>query len=828
MAVVVSTNPIEGQIDVLTTSSIEFILETTTVFNISSLDIEVIQEGFNPSQVVVNGAPQSGYVLNTTIAGSQLTILLSFGQALQSYKNIIVNLQIDDNLGTLNTQLSFKTIDVNPPMFANFSPSANSLNNGTSSPIYFEILDNEGININSLNIIVKSTISGTTTIIGQVSNGLIVSGFESPLKVSQSGNKHSILGSLISPFPSGAKITVETSIEDSINLTAQILDFYIIDIEPPIITPGIPTNNQSNVNEGTTISFIIEDVSEGVDFSSLNVLLNSYGIILSGIGQNLNTISITPSGLGYICVVTLAEPLNSAETYFVEIQVKDNRGNLGTHNYQFSTINYLGPRILDFLPQDGYSDIQPHFDVFFKVKEDQLNSLQKLVVTINGELALSLDGIDEFYSREIYNAPIVDGYWTVLNRGYKTSLEKFNEYITVLINSITDFNFNENVLVNIEAEDNEYLSTTENYNFQITDKLIVTTASFKGGKYDNYIDGYSQIEKYKLLTETGIRLSCNYPDCRTFYTKDGTVPKVDKYGVCKGTTKLYDNEKILLNSAGQHILKFFSIDSAGTQESVKQEVYLITPFPPKISIDQSIKIVSDIDFQTKVIPVEETFLFQSGQSVRILDNIRSPVYTKVVSVYRTANPKYITVEIPVEKLKVSRNARVEIQETDIDTKTAIEIDTTTLNPLFYIGSDGNEENQCDAILEQLRILNRYSTTEEVIADYTLFQKGQIFYCSEENIDLGEKFSALENARANICNQTLVLLDFDGSIDNKGNKGILAKDENVILDKTKANNIVVFKIPVKKGKFIDRELLKQVLRNFTPVDLEIIVEFEEVE
>ena len=68
---------------------------------------------------------------------------------------------------------------------------------------------------------------------------------------------------------------------------------------------------------------------------------------------------------------------------------------------------------------------------------------------------------------------------------------------------------------------------------------------------------------------------------------------------------------------------------------------MVDILPPDKSIVSSANITADIPYLTTIIPVDQTALFKLGQVVRVLDDIRPPVITKILSINETSNPKFI-------------------------------------------------------------------------------------------------------------------------------------------------------------------------------------------
>jgi len=803
------------------------------------------------------------------------------------------------------------------------------------------------------------------------------------------------------PFMFEESVTVAIRAFDQDGYGTTEWSFNIIEGQEPNLIPVSPLNNAINVERDASIILNLQHPGE-IALNTLNMWINGVRVFtdgtfnlggLLGWTRNFETL-LDADGYDDGYILTVQPPntfFTSSQLVKIIAYVEDIRANLGAINYQFRIENFLGPQIENQLPSVDALNILPSTDIRFTLTESQdgysLDNFALYDIDF-ASLSISIDGYDVYKQGfESY----YDGYDT-----FSQSLEEDGDgYITTypfitkiihtdiykydfIISPQIDFGFNQAVSVNIAVSDKQGELNNINYSFTTAPfNALITTASPSTATFKNLLDGYGLQLGREFLTQVGVVLTPNFvgngygQHTITYYTLDGSIPNVDRYGRVLGSTQVYSGP-IKLQREGLNVLKFRSGDKAGNLEDVKQEVYMLEPFPPRLTssifnisqfsrqltttdpvpielrfydnatdpssllgpvlsfttpppgekttqtttlsnsvciitwaqvssnvwnftVDldlsssdlhaifadgtrnvfisvrannstlsprqhilptasisglKAAKIFSNITNPTTVIPIEKimtgysvptdisradpaaagayTLLFKPGDLVRILDDVRPPITTKVLLVSASANPPFIIVQDAVQKLRTSRNARVELITTPLQSSSAVDFDTRALPETFYIGSDGEGRNQADAVFESFRILNKASTSEEILADFTLLQKGGSFTNQAETPTLSNTFSSLERERSNLPDNTLVLLDFNGNISNKARQGLLATREAPIVDTTRASNRVDFTITVPSNTFVDRQLLETVLRNFTPVDLEIKVDYIEVD
>jgi hypothetical protein len=843
-------------------------ISTPITFTISSSNPPIagtsLSISINGQQVVAAGVPV-GSRYNTILTPSLSTInaSISFSSALDSFDSFqTINIVViaTDGGGSSQTSFQFRIEDTIPPQVEEFVPATSSINNSPNTPIFFRISDQgSGPQLNSLimsiNVDEDNIINGYNAIL----SGIIQPGFSGSVTVS--GNSIDGFITKDSGYGSDSIITTSLQIQDEQNVTNYVSSFTAADIQPPLIYNLVPAANASNIAENTTIAFTIDDeTGTGINLSSLNVKLNGISAISSGVVQgsvlsNTTQLLAFPSLSNIETLNVILAPLNDLKSAYpnkIEVEVQDIQGNSTKKTYTFQVRDYKPPTIEKIYPNDGYQHIFPQTDIRFKITEDADGygiNFASLSVEIDGYsvsdqtiYGIPVDGYNDDFIGRNFTQAVLDGYIStpqVLD-GYLANLTYPGFYTTIIKDSpnsysfivdpqlVFPFNYTATVQIFVEDLGGNYQTLSYAFTTAAEDELI-TTAIPSTATYKNYIDGYGIQGASEFLIRQGVVFENNLPDgyTTTFYTTDGTMPRIDSYNRILGTTKVF-TQPILINKEGINVLKYFSIDQAGNKESVKQDVYMIDIMPPSLPSVRFVNIIADIPFPTFIIPVDETALFAETEYVRILDDFRPPIITKILVINDTSLPQYLIVEDKIEKLKVSRNARVEKTEQPLNPRLAIDFDTPNMAEFFHIGSDSSTKNQADSVFEAFRILNKASTDEEILADFTLLNKGTKFFNQSEPITLTSEYSSLETQRANMPDSTLVLLDFDGNVLNATRQGELANNTTSIVDLNAATNDIIFKIKIKSTENVDRELLTQVITNFAPIDLNIIVEFEEID
>jgi len=861
-----STYPVNGATQVSTsvaTTSLQAItfilLASAPPINLSTLNVSV-----NGVITISSGIAQASiYFPVITVGATTITVAITFVNPLQtfnSFETVVVAVSASDTSSSFNSNLSFRIIETTYPVIAEVAPANGSLDSAPSTPIFFQITD-QGSGAFTSTLIVTLTID----MIGEnaILLGVIQPGYTGA--ITTLGTTLDVFLIRTVEFDSSAVVTVAIQAQNEANMVNGSFQFGVLDVSPPILSNFIPANNSVNISESSTVSLTISDNNGlGINKNTLNVTFNGVSAVQNGILQfpfllPSSQIFLSPSPTNIqtaILVLSTTDVFPAAQFVQVYVSVKDNRSNQTDLHYSFRIRDQAPPQITNMLPGDGDVNILPNTPITFSIVEAYDGygvDFPSLTVQIDGYDVLNqlyngvpVDGYQDVYLGLTFTNPVfnVDGYYLtppvqdaygLKYPGFLTTIYHLPSTTSYnfVIQPITPFDFSDSISVKIDVLDVGGNAESLTYFFQ-TAQLgqIITTAFPNTGTYKNFIDGYGLKEAYKFLYKTGVTLTANIPSTRTYYSTDGTVPRVDRFGNVIGTTQIY-TRPILINRQGLNIIKFFSIDEAGNRESLEQEVYMIDIIPPEMSAVTSIPIYADIPYPTTIIPLQlaadgystySTDLFKAGQWVKILDDAVSPVLTTILTINSTSNPPFLIVQDPVRKLKVSRNARVEVATQLINSAQPIDFDVTSIPKITYIGSDGLGANQADAVIDQFRILNVPSTDEEILADYTLLTKGTSFFNQLGPVTLPSNYSALETARASLPNNTLVLLKFDGTVQNAPRQQLLANNSTPIVDTILASNTIIFTISIPAGQFVDRELLTTVLTNFAPTDLQVVVRF----
>lgn len=833
-------------------NSINFTITSTTAIQPLSLIVSINNQKVINAGVAVTGSRYTSLITTTLNSISVSFTFASPTDMFASFETITIDVYATDTSSSFEQAYSFRIIDQIEPVIIAFQPDAYSVSNLLTTPISFIIQDTQsGVDQSSLNTTINMKDKNDITIgsYNVIINGNFQPGFSGTITKDQ--DKLNILMNKDTGYQSDSNIIVDIEVSDEANIINQTYSFDIIDISPPIVSGLIPAPMSSNILESTSIAITLSDInSSGINLTSINVKINQFDAIKNGVIQTsiLGSGSVINSVLPGVVNLVL-QPLNdltSASSVNIYVECKDNYANQVTKSYSFKIRDSKPPSIIDKYPDDGYQHILPNTDIRFSIVEEPDGyglDFQNLQITIDGYSILNhlwnsipvegyyseylnktfnQDGVD---INEYFTTPTIDGYYP----GFITTInsKELNTY-EVIINPQIDFEYGSNVSVRISAPDLGGHTIVENYTFETAAiGEIVTVATPNTKTYKNFIDGYGVHHASEFLFETGVSFTTNLLGTTTYYTIDGSIPRIDSYNRVLNTTQVFTTP-IKINKQGLNVLKYFSIDTSGNKETLKQEVYMIDIVPPSISAINSVKIISDIPYPTVIIPVEDTSLFRPDQLVKVLDDTRPPIFTKILTINNTSNPQFIIVDTSVDKLKVIRNARVEIARQLINTLDPIDFDATKVGEELYIGSDGTGHNQADAVFEQFRILNKYSTDEEVLADFTLLSKGTKFFNQQVPITLSVEYSSLETTRANMPDNTLVLLDFDGNVLSKPRSGKLANNTTGVVDVAAASNDIIITVIIKEGEIVDKELLTSLLVQFAPVDLNIIVKFENIQ
>ena len=168
----------------------------------------------------------------------------------------------------------------------------------------------------------------------------------------------------------------------------------------------------------------------------------------------------------------------------------------------------------------------------------------------------------------------------------------------------------------------------------------------------------------------------------------------------------------------------------------------------------------------------------------------------------------------------------------------------------YIGSDATGEQQADAAFEELRILNKASTEDDLLNDFRLLKETVRYQNREAGgplLDDALKLELLEKdidcERISIQTETLLLAHFDNNlelakgIDNTNatftdENGIatildgpdLSRSKQFIIERRAAANDIDVTVFFPEGEEIDKELLTDSIKRVIPAHAQVFIEY----
>ena len=846
-------------------NAITIILNTNSgPFNNQSFQVSI-----NSTLAIAGGTSQPGRFIasftSITPTSRELQIIFhNSSDSFEDYEGVYILIEAKDSSSSFSETIFFRMQDTISPTLDGYAPLSNSTDNPTNTPAVLTINDQgSGVNPSSLNVSINVETSNVIHSYNAILGGVFQSGFTGTLLPTTSSLQ--VLISKTNGYHSDSNIQITGYVEDQEQNPLTIdFSFNIIDVSPPSFSTLIPAPNELGVPQNSTIAMqVTDEYSSGLDLTSLNVLVNNKQAVMNGALQG-DVVDLNNSQLSIIYfthkpqiekIYLILKPLYqlpSATKTSVKASINDNSQNNTTKQYSFTVRDYRAPWIENNTPADGYANILPTSTIEFDLVDDrdgygvdfttlqiQVNGYSTLNETLNnipvdgyfdGYLGLTFSALALFETKK-YQTPVVHNQNKQITYPGFLVITTRSDYNRVhfQINSSTQFDLNSTVYYQVHASDRGGNSNSYTFSFTTANKeSLITTAFPNTGTFKNFLDGYdgySTKQSYDFLYSTGVVLTTNFPNTLTFYTTDGTTPRINQHLQVVGTTKIY-TKPILFNKEGLNVLKFFSTDEAGNTEQLRQETYMIAPLPADVSTIISIAIISDLPLPVNIIPVESTALFKQNQMIVVLDDKRPPINTKILAVNSTSSPQYIIVQDAVDRLKVSRNARIQLAKPTINTAAAISFDTTQLNEYMYIGSDIYGKNNADAVFEQFRILNKASSDEDILADYIILSQGTKFFNQTTAPSLPSSFSTLEQTRVNLPDNTLVLLNFDGNTENATRQLSLANSTIQVVDIRAASNDLIFTIKILNNEYVDKELLTSVLTNFAPADFNVVVRYEE--
>lgn len=270
---------------------------------------------------------------------------------------------------------------------------------------------------------------------------------------------------------------------------------------------------------------------------------------------------------------------------------------------------------------------------------------------------------------------------------------------------------------------------------------------------------------------------------------------------------------------------------------------------------------------TKTIPIMRTSVYLDGEDIGALDSgtplpeLQDGTHTLRVEIETSSRDEVRIVPHSCDGYGYGYGEQTILpQRGDI---VSHEISFTYLRPIevnwgrsfdqqLNIGNDIDGENQADAILEELRILNRVSSDADILEDWRLISEGIRFQNRERAGQLTPNRFALPE-------QTLVLCHFDNKVaqesgvdntfktfdgtlvttgrrmsdpDNPGQLLLLDDDApldlstpiSLIIDQRAAVNQLAIDVFVEEGEQVDRDLIRDSINRIIPARGEALIEF----
>lgn len=164
------------------------------------------------------------------------------------------------------------------------------------------------------------------------------------------------------------------------------------------------------------------------------------------------------------------------------------------------------------------------------------------------------------------------------------------------------------------------------------------------------------------------------------------------------------------------------------------------------------------------------------------------------------------------------------------------IEINEIPRLMYIGTDADRSGSgiVDAVIEELRILNKMSTDANVLDEFKILRERIRFQLREGNAVLSadEVLRLIQvdadSGRINLPEQTLILSHYDNTINSESGIGDLKNPTNQIIDPLVAGRRIDVTIYYKEGEVIDKELIRELINRVIPAFVEASIVFEEVQ
>jgi hypothetical protein len=154
---------------------------------------------------------------------------------------------------------------------------------------------------------------------------------------------------------------------------------------------------------------------------------------------------------------------------------------------------------------------------------------------------------------------------------------------------------------------------------------------------------------------------------------------------------------------------------------------------------------------------------------------------------------------------------------------------------IYFGTDNTTKNKTvEAVIEELRVLNKQSTDQDVVEDFKLLRAKIRFQLREgkavlspDEVFLLQQMGISEN-RINLPDETLMLCHYDNNLNTLPGIGDLANPDSQIIDKFSAGRRVDIVVNYYEGSYIDRELIDNMINRVIPAFAEYSLIFNAVQ
>ena len=201
----------------------------------------------------------------------------------------------------------------------------------------------------------------------------------------------------------------------------------------------VPHPGAAGVPVNTTVSFDVVDDGYGIDFNTLDVVINGGPAILNGQDQDGYSFVSTPITDGYNVVVTPDFDLPEATVINVSLEVRNFGNELGELDYSFKTVTDLKPEFIDIFPAPGSVDADENADISFTIRDIADNGILFGSITVYVNFAAAILGgeVQDGYSAQFITNPLADGYDVIISH------DRFDAFSRIDV-SITATNFDNN------------------------------------------------------------------------------------------------------------------------------------------------------------------------------------------------------------------------------------------------------------------------------------------------------------------------------------------------------------------------------------------------